>query len=388
MTKRMILMLAFVAMLAATLAGGFLMHVKRLKASAPRPGPQTVSTTVVRALPWQPRLNAVGTINAVNGVDVTTEIAGMVREVRARSGQDVRAGQVLVQLNADADVAQLRSLQASADLAGTVLKRDQAQLAAEAVSQALIDGDLADMRVKQALVAQQAALVAKKTIRAPFSGRLGITAINEGQYLNPGDKIVTLQALDSIHADFSLPQDQLRGLAAGQVVNISTSTYGDEIFVGKVSAINPKIDPATRNVSVQATVVNPGRRLLPGMFARATVEAGEARRYLTLPQAAITYNPYGSTVFVVKVAGTSDAARSTSASAAAPTAHHEGSRIARQVFVTTGETRGDQVAIVAGLVEGDEVVSSGQLKLRNGSPVLIDNSVQPANNPNPRPQEQ
>ncbi len=371
MTKRMLLMLTFVVLLAATLAGGFVLHIQRLKAAAPRPGPQTVSTITLRALEWQPRLNAVGTINAVRGVDVTTEIAGMVREVRFKSGQDVRAGEVLVQLNADSDIAQLQSLQAAADLATTVLQRDRAQLAAQAVSQALIDSDLADLRGKQALVAQQTALVAKKTIRAPFSGRLGITTVNPGQYLNPGDKIVTLQTIDSVYVDFSLPQDQLRGLAAGQVVKVSTSTYGNELFAGKVNAISPKVDPTTRNVLVEATIANPNKRLLPGMFARADVDAGQERRYLTLPQTAITYNPYGSTVFVVKPA----------------VAPAEG-RVAHQVFVTTGETRGDQVAIVKGLTEGEEVVTSGQLKLRNGTPVRIDNSVLPANSPNPTPQEQ
>jgi membrane fusion protein (multidrug efflux system) len=364
----MLLMLGFVALLTATLAGAFFLHVQKLRALAPRPGAQTVSTIKVRSLPWQPSLNAIGTMNAVNGVDVTTEIAGMVREVRARSGQDVRAGQILVQLNADADIAQLHSLQAAADLAATVLTRDQAQLAAEAVSQALIDADLADLRGKQAQVAQQVALVAKKTIRAPFSGRLGITKVNRGQYLNPGDKIVTLQALDSVYVDFSLPQDQLRDLAVGQVVNVSTSTYGNEIFAGKISAISPKIDTTTRNALVEATVVNPGRRLLPGMYARASVDAGSEHPYLTLPQSAISYNPYGSTVFVVTPAA-------------------GGGRV-HQVFVTTGETRGDQVAILKGLAAGDEVVTSGQLKLRNGIQVVIDNSVQPADSPDAQPQEQ
>jgi membrane fusion protein (multidrug efflux system) len=371
MTKRMLIMLGFVALLAAMLAGGFFLHVRKLKAEAPRPGPQTVSTILLQSLAWQPRLNAVGTINAVRGVDVTTEIAGMVREVRFRSGQDVRAGAVLLQLNADSDLAQLRSLQAAADLSATVLKRDQAQLAAEAVSQALIDGDLADLHSKQALAAQQAALLAKKTIRAPFSGRLGITTVNPGQYLNPGDRIVTLQTIDSVYVDFSLPQEQLRGLAEGQAVNVSTSTYDGEVFIGKVNAISPKVDPSTRNVLVEATIPNPQRRLLPGMFARADVDAGGERRYLTLPQSAITYNPYGSTVFVVKAAADTSSAR-----------------VVHQLFVTTGATRGDQVAIVKGLVEGDEVVTSGQIKLRNGTPVLIDNSVLPANSPSPSPQEQ
>jgi len=210
----------------------------------------------------------------------------------------------------------------------------------QGVSQAQVDSDAADLKSKNALVAQQQALVAKKIITAPFAGRLGITTTNPGQYLNPGDKIVTLQAIDPI---------------------------------------NPKVDTATRNVQLEATVANPKRQLLPGMFANATVDVGVKKHYLTLPQTAITYHPYGSTVFVVK-----PAAAKGDANAAPP----KGDELeVQQAFVTTGETRGDQVAITSGLVEGQTVVTSGQIKLKNGTHIVVDNSVQPANNPNPTPQE-
>ena len=194
-----------------------------------------------------------GTLSAVRGVDVTSEIAGLVREVNFKSGQEVKAGDVLIQLNADSDIAQLRSFEAAAELAAVVLERDKAQLEAQAVSQAQVDSDTADLKSKRALAAQQAAMVAKKTIRAPFAGKLGITTVNPGQYLNPGDKIVTLQTIDPIYVDFYLPQKQIAGLSVGQVVNVSTDGFPDLAFPGKVSAISPKVDTATRNVQVEAT---------------------------------------------------------------------------------------------------------------------------------------
>jgi membrane fusion protein (multidrug efflux system) len=393
MTKRMLIMLGGVLILIAVLAFGFYLHIKTLIASAPKPTPQTVSTIKAQTLEWQPALASVGTVMPVRGVDVTTEIAGLVRTIAFKSGQEVKAGALLVQLNADSDIAQMNALQASADLSATTLKRDQQQLGAQAISQAQVDNDLADLKNRRALVAQQAALVAKKTIRAPFTGRLGITTVNPGQYLNPGDKIVTLQTIDPVYVDFSLPQKQLGGLVVGQVVNVTTDAFGAEVFAGKITAISPKVDPTTRNVQVEATVANPKLRLLPGMFARANVEVGEKKKYLTLPQTAITYNPYGSTVFILQPAGAKPPAGASSdaasgAPAAPPASGASGSGlVAQQVFITTGETRGDQVAILKGVTEGQEVVTSGQIKLKNGTAVVIDNSVQPANSPNPTPQE-
>jgi len=394
MTKRMLIMIGSVLLLTAALAFGFYLHVQTMIAAAPKPAPQTVSAIKVAALEWQPQLAAVGTVTAVRGVDVTTEIAGLVRSVNFKSGDEVKAGAVLVQLNADSDIAQLQSLQAAAELSASVLERDKGQFAAQAVSQAQLDSDLADLKSKRALAAQQSALIAKKTIRAPFAGKLGITAVNPGQYLNPGDKIVTLQAIDPIYVDFYLPQKRIGGLSVGQVVNVSTDGFPDQAFAGKISAISPKVDTTTRNVQVEATLANAKRQLLPGMFANANVDVGEKKRYLTLPQTAITYNPYGSTVFVINPASAKDAAgkaASGPAAAAPPPASGAsaaaGGLVVQQVFVTTGETRGDQVAILKGLQEGQQVVTSGQVKLKNGTAVVIDNSVQPANSPNPTPQE-
>ena len=387
MTKRMLIMIGGVLVLVAVLALGFFLHIRSLIASSPKPGPQTVSAIKAQTLEWQPQITSVGTLVAVRGVDVTTEIAGLVRSLHFKSGQDVKAGDLLVQLNADSDLAQLNSLQAAAELSAVTLKRDQAQLAGQAISQAQVDNDLADLKSRRALVAQQQALVAKKTIRAPFSGRLGITTVNPGQYLNPGDAIVTLQTIDPIYANFSAPQKQIAGLSAGQAVNVATDAFANEMFAGKITAINPKVDPSTRNVLLQATIANPQRRLLPGMFARASVDVGEKQRHLTLPQTAITYNPYGATVFVLKPAEAQPVPGGKDQKNAKPAAPPAGSLVAQQVFVTTGETRGDQVAILTGIEEGQEVVTSGQLKLKNGTPVVVDNKVQPANSANPSPQE-
>jgi membrane fusion protein (multidrug efflux system) len=387
----MFLMLGGILLLLLILAGGFALHIKKLIAASPKPGPQTVTAIKVQSLDWQPRLSAVGSVLAVRGVDVTTEIAGLVREIRFKSGQDVKKGEVLIELNADADLAQLASLQAAADLSATVLKRDQGQFAAQAIAQAQVDADLADLKSKRALVAQQQATIAKKTIRAPFAGKLGITSVNPGQYVKEGDKLVTLQTIDPIYVDFNVPQKSVGSLAMGQVVNATTDAFPGTEFPGKITAISPKVDPATRNIVAEATLANPKRQLLPGMFATTAIDVGEKKSHLTLPQTAITYNPYGSTVFIVMTGdefAQASAAKAKASGASAPSAAASGpGLVVQQAFVTTGETRGDQVAILSGLKEGQQVVTTGQVKLKNGTPVVIDNSVQPANSPNPTPQE-
>ena len=377
MTKRMIIMLICVGVLLGGLIGFnlFKAHmIKKFMASNAVPS-ATVTSAVASYQQWQPQLSAVGSLRAVRGVDVTTEVAGLVREIPFNSGQEVKAGQVLVRLNDDSDRAQLASLQASAELAQTVYKRDKAQFDIQAIAKAQLDADAADLKSKRAQVDQQAALVDKKTIRAPFAGRVGITTVNPGQYINPGDAIVTLQAIDPIYADFYLPQQQLGQLQVGQSIVVDTNAYSSRTFDGKIRSINPRVDNTTRNVQIEATVDNRERKLLPGMYANVKIDAGNVERYLTLPQTAITYNPYGATVFVVKPGEHKDA-------------QGKVMPIAQQVFVTPGPTRGDQVAILKGIVEGTQVVTSGQLKLKNGTPLVIDNRVQPADSPNPTPQEQ
>lgn len=368
--RRTIIVVIVVGVLLAGLVGfklfGFYMF-KQFMAHAPQPA-QTVTTIIASSSDWQPELTAVGSLRAVHGVNITTELAGLVRSVEFKSGEDAKPGQVLVQLNADSDVATLHSLQAAAELAATVYARDKVQFDAQAISQAQLDADAADLKNKRAQAAAQAAIVEKKALRAPFAGRLGITTVNPGQYLNTGDKVVSLQSLDPIYVDFRLPQEQLTLVHPGSQVRLTSDAYPKSSFSGKVNALDPAIDTASRNFQAEATVPNPDHKLMPGMFARVAVEAGEVQHYLTLPQTAITYNPYGSTVFLA----VKDAA---------------GKRTAQQTFVTTGPTRGDQVAILKGVKDGDEVVTSGQLKLKNGTALEISTAATPANDVNPTPQE-
>ena len=333
------------------------------------PKNQTVSTTVVAFSDWQPEITAVGSMRAFRGVVVTTELAGLVRTVNFKSGDEAKNGAVLVELNADSDIAQLHALQAAADLSQTTYNRDKVQLEAQAISQAVLDSDAADLKNRRAQAESQAALVAKKTLRAPFAGKLGITTLNPGQYLNPGDKVVTLEAIDPILVDFRIPQLQLARVTQGQVLHVTTDAFPGEVFEGKVTAIDPLVDSGSRNFQVEAAVNNSSKRLLPGMFAQVAVQSGDKKRYLTLPQTAITYNPYGATVFLANKSA-------------------DGALVAQQVFVTVSATRGDQAAIVSGIKEGDTVVTSGQLKLKNGTQLLVDNTVTPKDDPHPTPQEQ
>ena len=336
--------------------------------------PATVSTMVVATSEWQPKLTSVGNIRAFRGVELSTEIGGLVLTVPIKSGQDVKEGDLLIKLNDASDVAQLKSLKAMADLAKVINERDSQQLAIQAISKNVFDTSAADAKSKLAQVESQTALVAKKNLKAPFSGRVGIVSINPGQYVNSGDKLLTLQTLDPIFVDFNLPQNNAEQIQVGQEVVVTTDAFKDASFTGKITAVSPKVDTNTRNIQVEAKLANPDKKVLPGMFANVNIKVGEQVKLLTLPQTAVTYNPYGSTVFVAKPTGKKD---------------KQGKPVleAQQVFVTTGATRGDQVAILKGIEEGATVVTSGQLKLKNGTPLLINNTVQPANSPDPKPQE-
>ncbi|HSW93732.1 MAG TPA: efflux RND transporter periplasmic adaptor subunit [Gammaproteobacteria bacterium] len=328
----------------------------------------TVSTMKVENQPWQPRLTAAGGLRAIRGVNVTTQLAGMVTHIYFKPGQDVEENAVLVQLNADDDIALLHALEADANLAAVTYNRDKAQYKLQAISKAVLDADAATLNSSIAKVAQQAAIVEKKTIRAPFAGRLGICNINPGQFLNPGDTVTMLQTLDPIYVDFYVPQQSLALLKLNQPVAITTETFSNRLFTGKVTTINPGVDVDTRNVLVEATIDNPKHELAPGMYVKTIVTLGEPQNYLTLPQTAVTFNPYGQLVYLVKETGKDQKGPIL---------------IATQSFVTTGETRGDQVVILQGLKEGETVVTSGQLKLKNGSRIVVNNAIQPPNNPAP-----
>ncbi|MDE2272229.1 MAG: efflux RND transporter periplasmic adaptor subunit [Xanthomonadaceae bacterium] len=393
--KRLIIVILAVAILFALLIGfntfKGIMIGKFMKSMANPP--QTVSTMTVEYQDWQPHVEAVGNVRAVHGSDLAFDVAGLVESVDVKSGADVKKGQVLIKLIDADDRGKLASLQATAQLAKLTADRAKQQLAVQAISKAQYDSDMANLRSAVANVAAQQALVDKKTLRAPFSGRIGIITANPGDYINVGTTVATLQQLDPVYVDFTVPQSSLDTLKVGGKVEVGVDTFKGRTFKGTISATDPKVDLSTRNVGVEAIVPNPGKLLVPGMFANVAVDSGGQKRYLTLPQTAISYAPYGDTVFVVHdgtppasgAGGVAGKARPSSAPAGKDggTSHY-----VQQVVVTVGATRGDQIAVLSGIKQGEVVVTSGQLKLKNGTPVDINNTVQPAFSPNPHPVEE
>ena len=376
MIKRMLVMLVLVG---AVLGGVFGFKtfvdekVKEFMAGAGNP-PQTVSTAQAAVTQWQPQLEAVGSLRAVRGADLSLEVPGVVEEINFQSGDEVQVGAVLLRLRGDDEIAKLESLEAVARLSQITYDRDVKQLKAQAISQAVVDNDEANLRNNQAQVAQQKAIVDKKILRAPFAGQLGIRQVDLGQYLGAGTAIVTLQSLTPIYVDFLLPQQAFDQIKVGQTVAAKVDAYPGKAFAGAITAINPRVDAATRNVQVRVTLDNADHKLLPGMYATVDIDTGAPQHLVTLPQTAISYNPYGNLVYLVDDKGKNAAGKPL--------------LIARQTFVTTGATRGDQVSILKGVKEGDVVVTGGQMKLRNGSPLLINNTVKPLDNPHPAPVDQ
>ncbi len=412
--KRMIAMIVIVLLVIGAIIGIKVMMIQKMMAGMKPPPPSVVSTAKAGFQEWQPSLSAVGSLRAVRGADLALDIAGLVTKVNLKSGDEVKEGEVLLQLRDSEDVAQLRQLEASGALAQVTFDRAKQQLAVQAISKADYDTAAADLKAKQAAVAQQQVNVSKKQLRAPFAGRAGIITVNPGAYLNSGTTIVTLQELDPIYVDFHLPQRNLGDLKVGQKVTLTLDAFKGRSFEGTLTAISPKVDSDTRNVQIEASVPNHDRELTPGMFANVSVEVGDKERHLTLPQTAIVYNPYGETVYLVRTKAEFDKTQAANAAANKAAAGDEGrptrrptprrpptrtsqkdrseGRAGQRARRAAGirdhrPTRGDQVAIVKGLDEGVEVVTSGQVKLKSGSPITIDNSVQPSDSPNPTPQE-
>jgi membrane fusion protein (multidrug efflux system) len=371
-TKRMIIML----IIAGAIMGGVVafqgfknkMIAKGIQGQANPP--QTVSTTVAQESAWQPTVEALGSFSASEQASLSAEVSGLVTAIHFDSGQKVRASQPLVELNPAPLQAQLTQFEAQAALAEINLRRDEAQLKIQAISQATVDTDVSVLKSAQAQVAAQKALVAQKTITAPFTGQLGIRQVNLGQYLAAGSVVVTLQKLDPMEVDFTVPQNQINLIHVGIKAVADSSAVPGKTFNATVTAIEPQVDTTTRNLKVRARVPNPNGELLPGVFATVSITEGQPHQYVTLPNAAVSYNPYGATVFIVKDGGKG--------------ADGKPALLAEQRFITTGPTRGDQVAVLKGLKAGETVVSAGQLKLRNGSPIIVNNSVQPSDNPNPQ----
>jgi len=331
---------------------------------------QTVATAPAATSSWQPAMSAVGTLAPVNGANLSAEVSGIVDTLNFESGQSVKAGDVLLTLRANNDPSVLAQLQATAALDEVTYRRDQREAAANAISQAQVDTDKATLLAAQAQVTAQQALMAEKIVKAPFAGTLGIRQINLGQFLSAGTAIVSLQQINPLFVDFYLPQQALSSLSVGQPVSVSIDAYPGQVFAGTISAIDNNIDASTRNVEVRATLPNDKLLLRPGMFATVSVPDGAPQNLVTLPQTAISYNPYGDTVYIVKPGTGADG---------------KPDLVATQLFVTVGDTRGDQVAILKGISPGDQVVTAGQLKLRNGSLVAVNNDVEPPNDANPNP---
>jgi len=335
---------------------------------------QTVSTTTAESLEWSPKLEAVGNIQAIQGINVSAEVAGIVDEIYFKQGDTVKAGTPLLQLRAYDDKAKLESLKAAVQLAQVTYHRDQAQYEVNAISKQTLDIDKANLDMANANAAQQQALLNKKLIRAPFTGQLGIRQVDVGQYLEAGAAICTLQSLDTVFADFYLPQQLLGSLKLGQPINLKSDTYPAQTFTGEITAINPKVELNTRNVRLRATLKNPQNKLLPGMYVTVNITTGTANSFITLPRAALTFNTFGSSVYRIEKNGVDEKGLP--------------KLIAKQSIVITGDMRGDQVAILSGINAGDTIVTAGQIKLHNGSPIAVDNSIQPSNQANPQPIDQ
>lgn len=371
--KKRIALTTLIAVVVVAAIFGYKFHTIRQAAAAmaamKRP-PATVTTAPATAQTWRNTLSAVGTVESFQGITLRSEIDGRIVRIAFDSGRVVQAGDVLVELEADAEHAQLKSLEAAARLASASLTR--ARDLRESNTNTAVELETAEATHAQALAAVEGikATLAKKRIVAPFSGRLGIRLVNVGQFLNKGDTIVSLEAVHPAYVDFALPQQELPHLKAGLPVIVRVDAFPDRTFEGRIEAINPRVSDATRNVRIRAIVPNADETLRPGLFAQVTVQLPAETPVLELPSTAVVYSPYGNSVYVVVEKKNPDGTAQL---------------IAEQRFITTGPKRGDQVAIVKGLNPGEHVVTAGQMKLRNGAPVTVNNSVVPANSPTPTP---
>jgi membrane fusion protein, multidrug efflux system len=333
--------------------------------------PTTVSSTSVKEEDWAPRLTAVGSVSAVQGAVVSAELAGVVSEINFENGAEAKKGEVLMKLDASQEEALLRSAEAEAQLARTDLERSRDLAMKKVVSSAELDSAQSKFRRLNAVVDQVRSSIAKKTLIAPFDGQLGIRQVNVGQMINAGQQVVPLTSLDPVFADFALPQQYLGQLAPGLEVHVTTDAIPGRVFNGKLTAINSMVDSSTRNITLQATLDNSDHALRPGMFAKAEVMLPEKHKALVVPGSAISYAPFGDSVFVIEKKKDEKTGKE--------------SQMIRQQFVRVGEARGDLVAITQGLKAGETVVSTGVFKLRNGMTVTINNDLAPNPQVNPNP---
>jgi membrane fusion protein (multidrug efflux system) len=373
MKLKITLAIFVVLLVVGGLAGVKVLQIQKLIAAGKSfaPPPETVSSFVVREEQWQGTLTAIGSIAAVQGVTVTPEIPGTVREIAFESGAVVAKGDLLVRLDTSSEEAQLRAMEAQADLARVNVVRARSLRTGNTVSQSELDSAEAALKQYQANADTIRATIEKKTLRAPFAGRLGIRLINLGQYLDTGKPIVSLQSLETVYADFSLPQQELARLKTGMRVRLSTDAYPGRPFEGTLTAINPDLDQATRSVRLQATYTNLGHLLRPGMFARVELLLPEEQDVLVIPATSVLSAPYGDSVYVIESKPAKD--------------NGPPALTVRQQIIRAGRARGDFLSVESGLKAGDRIVSSGLFKLRSGMAVIENNALTPKSSEAPRP---
>ena len=373
MLKRMLLMLAIVVILLVSL-GYF--KTKQIQAAIKEhsftPPPEAVTTVLAKDASWPTTMTVVGSMEAVHGVTVSADLPGTVSEIHFDSGRMIQKGEILAELDTRQERAQLAAMEAQRDLAKVNHARYLQLMNEGVISRQDYDKAMADDRQAEANVNEIKATIDRKTIRAPFSGVLGIRQANLGQYLAAGQAIVPLQSLDPIYVNFSVPQQVLGQVRVGQTIHFTSDSMPGKTFTGRVNAINSVIDAATRNIEIQATVNNPGAKLRPGMFTQVEVGVGGNAAVIPLPASAINYAPFGDSVYIVEQVKGPDGKS------------YQG---VRQQFVKVQGSRGDQVGVVAGIKPGEQIVTSGVFKLRNGAAVAVNNTVQPGDNPAPKPED-
>jgi membrane fusion protein, multidrug efflux system len=345
--------------------------MKLAASGAFEPPPTAVTTTVAATSEWKPTLDTVGSVVAINGVTISTDLGGIVSQIAFESGSRVKPGDLLVQLNTDQEQAQLAQYQAQENLAKLNVNRSNNLLGKKTIAQSDYDTTAATYRQAVASVDQYKALIARKTLRAPFEGILGIRQVNLGQYVKEGDSIVTLQSFDPIFVNFNLPQQDLAILAQGQEVELTLDAYGNQKFQGKITAINPLVDSNSRNVQLQATLPNSETKLKPGMYATVSVILPEEQKVVAIPSSSIHYAPYGDSIFVVVEHKDEKSGKT--------------AKIVTEKFIKLGQTRGDLVAVIKGLNPGEEVVTSGVFRLKNNAPVIVNNEIKPGSEIAPAP---
>jgi membrane fusion protein (multidrug efflux system) len=373
MAKRMILMLgAAVVLLGALGFVKFRQIHSAVQASAFQPPPESVTSVVAHREQWPASMTVIGTAEAVQGVTVSADLPGTVARIGFDSGKSVHAGDVLVEQDTRQERAQLASLEAQRDLARVNFGREQQLVDEGVISRSEYDQASSQQKATEANVAEIRATIERKTIRAPFSGILGIRQINLGQYLSAGQAIVSLQALNPIYVNFGVPQQTVSQALVGRPLHVTKEDLPSMAFAGRVTAVDSVVNEATRNIQIQATLANPEGKLRPGMFVQVDLPLGASRSVIALPASAINYAPYGDSVFVIT--DLKDPSGKTY-------------RGVQQQFVKLEGSHGDQVAVISGINPGDEIVSSGVFKLRNGAAVQVNNKVQPGNNPAPKPED-